>query len=258
MLKFLAASTLCVFTAVLIPQTVFALGKTAYVMTCKPGHSGEIVIEPMVYDNARGHKFDNVPQYNDRNFFYLKQATKEKLSESLVDGNVIKKEFRWTGTMLVGYLEEYATDTLPKERRSLTETVPLNAPGHRGLSSVVTMDIEDTTISCEFTTTQNIYTEISVSFYRTGPNTSNICSSDQDVKSLRVNWYTGKGQEAVKTADILMSCGHRAGLPYNVAMAKINTNGRVTVDLTRTKELQQFDSALYPRPRNKLLQADRP
>lgn len=252
MLKFFAASALYLFTSILVPQIAFALGKTAYVMTCKPGNLGEIVIEPMIYDNAGPHTFDNVPQYNDRNFFDLKQRTKEKLSASLVEGSVVKKEFRWSGRTLIGYLEEYARDTLPKEKRSLTETVPQNAQGHRGPGSVVTMNIEDTTISCEFTTPKNIYTEISISFYQTEPNPSNTCNSAKDVKSLRVNWYIGKDQEAVKTTDILMSCGYKSGPAYNVPMAKITTNGSVTVDLERTKILHRADSSLYPRPKDQV------
>jgi len=258
MLKFFAASTLCVFTSILLPQTAFALGKTAYVMTCKPGNLGEIVIEPMNYDNAGPHRFDNVPQYNDRNFFGLNQRTKEKLSESLIEGNVVKKDFRWRGQTLIGYLEDFARSTLPKEKRSLTTTVPQDEKGHRGPGSVVTMNIEDTTISCEFTTPKNIYTEIAVSFYRTKPNPSNICSSTEDVKSLRVNWYTGNDQEAVKTTDILMSCGHRGGPAYDVSMAKITTSGSVTVNLTQTKVLQQPDSSLYSQARDKQLQVDDP
>lgn len=258
MLKFFTAVTLSLLLSNFVPQSAFASGKTAYVMTCKPGYLGEIVIEPMVYDNAGSHNFDDVPQYNNRNFFDLKQRTKEKLSKNLVEGNIVKKEFRWRGQMLIGYLEEYASDTLPKKKRSLTETVPLNAQEYRGPSSVVTMNIEDNTISCEFTTPKNIYTEIAVSFYQTKPNPSNICSSAEDVKSLRVNWYTGKDQEAVKTTDILMSCGHREGPAYDVSMAKITTTGSVTIDLNRTKNLLQPDSLLYSRARDKQLQTEEP
>lgn len=258
MLKFFAAGTLCVFTTILIPQKAFASGKTAYVMTCSPGYLGEIVIEPMIYDNAGPHTFDNVPQYNDRNFFELNQRTKEKLSESLVEGNVIKKDLRWTGQTLIGYLEEFARSTLPKEKRSLTTTVPQDEKGHRGPGSVVTMNIEDTNISCEFTTPKDIYTEISVDFYRTSPNASNTCNVTEDVMSLHVNWYTEKDTEAVKSADIHMSCGHRAGPDYNVSMAKVTTNGSVTVDLQRTQVLQQPDRLLYRRGSGKLLNTDNP
>ena len=114
MLKFFTAVTLSLLLSNFVPQSAFASGKTAYVMTCKPGYLGEIVIEPMVYDNAGSNNFDDVPQYNNRNFFDLKQRTKEKLSKSLVEGNIVKKEFRWRGQMLICLLY---TSTSPRDQR---------------------------------------------------------------------------------------------------------------------------------------------
>jgi len=246
MLKLFISITFFLSACILASPTSLAAGKTAYIMSCHPGTLGEVIIEPMVYDTAWEHKFDDVPQYNNRNFFYLTQSTKEKLSQSLIEGNVVKKDLRWRGATLIGYLEEFPGDTLPKDKRSLTETLPLNAKGQKGPRSKVNMVIEDNTMSCDFTSPNNIYTKIVVSFYQT-KDTENICSSAGDERSLYVRWFTEENQGAVKTTDILMSCGPKSGTSYDVSEAKITTIGTVEVNLSRNKILHNPDNALYPR-----------
>ncbi len=246
MQKLFNITAFALFMCLIASNTSYAAGKTAYVMSCKTGNLGQVVIEPIIYDINRGHKLDNALNYNNRNFFDLRQSTKEKLSLSLVEGNVLRKNQRWIGQTLIGYMEEYPRNNLPNKKRTLNDKVPLVAKSHRGPGAEMMMTIENNTIFCGFKTPKNIYTKIEVSFYQI-TDTENICSADGDEKSLRVKWFTNDNQDAVKTTDILMSCGFRSGSQYDVSEARITTIGSVTVNLSRNRTLHNPDSSLYPR-----------
>lgn len=229
------------FIILLFPQVAFALGKTANIVTCNP--QGRVTIETMVYDTANGQNFKDVPQHHGRNFFYLTRQLKSKLSDSLVSGHVVRLETR-NQFALMGYMQDgYDGPQLPNKPRSRTETWEENRPG------TLKMDIEGTTISCDFAIRDRLPTKVSVTFhYDDQTEHKRFCHGVSGVRSYNVEWFLDKDDTPVKSESILASCGNSKGsVPYDVSVARISAMGRVDVDLKRTQTLHKADGELLYR-----------
>lgn len=253
------------------PQTASALGKRAHIVTCHPSQSGGVVhVEGMLYDNAHGKPFDNVPQYGNKDFFYVDAVLERKLSDELVAGQILnfdpptRSHFLEEASILYAYMDKGPAPRIDanfaNKAREKSETWGGKYPGS------VTLHADRNVITCEFVSHRNIYTKISVEIssnlysryaskkYESGSEGAEKCFGIGHSASVRAKWFTGKNEDPIKTEDILTFCPPPNGVPYDIGtkpyeieLLKIHAMGTVRADLSRTKTLHNYDEALYNR-----------
>lgn len=262
-------SVFFIFVLLAVPQFAFALGQNANVITCKPSPlGGEVHIEKMIYDHSRGRKRDDLLQYGNKNYFYVEPQLQRKLSEALIEGEIMSLEpsrhskFLKEASILYAYTDENsfnnADNILANKPRERTETWAGENPGS------LTLNASHSRVTCEFTSHKNIYTKISVSIntqhytrydirsgdfehYEEGSQAAEICGGIGMNVFYKVDWFTASNEAPIQSKKILAYCSAHRSRPYDVSLAKIHATGRVDVELTRGKTLHKDKTELVNR-----------